>query len=104
VSLDLLVVVALDPFLLTSLHRWYAQMDAPMVIGSTGAEGLAAALLTSSLDNSTLNAPMPVFDSSVKPVPKGCLNLISSGTKTCTDAWASVYPETIGCTDGLASV
>jgi len=92
VSLDLLVAVALDPFLLASLHRWYASM----VIGSTGVEGLDAALLTSSLDNSTLNAPMPVFDPSVKPVPKGCLDLISSSTKTCTNARASVYPVTIG--------
>jgi len=66
-----------------------------MVIGSTGVEGLDAALLTSSLDNSTLNAPMPVFDPSVKPVPKGCLDLISSSPKLAP-MLASVYPVTIG--------
>jgi hypothetical protein len=39
-----------------------------MGIGSSGAEGLAAARLTLSLDNSTSNAPMPDFNLSVKPV------------------------------------
>ena len=57
-----------------------------MGIGSSGAEGLAATHLTSSLDNSMLNASMPVFDPSVKPVPKDCLHLIPSSPKTCTDA------------------
>ena len=79
-TLDLYVAVALDPPLLTSLHPCIA----PVGIGSSGAEGLAAAHLTSSLDNSMLNAPMLVSDLSVKPVPKICLDLI--GTKTCTDA------------------
>ena len=41
---------------------------APVAIGASGAEGLAAAHLTSSLDNSTLIAPMPLSDMSVKPV------------------------------------
>ena len=63
-TLDLLVAVALDPSLLTPLHRCIA----PVAIGSSGAEGLAAARLTSSLDNSTSIAPMPVPDPSVKPV------------------------------------
>ena len=63
-TLDLHVAVALDPSLLTSLHRCFA----PVGIGSSGAEGLAAAHLTSSLDNSTLIAPMPLSDPSVKPV------------------------------------
>jgi hypothetical protein len=64
-SLDLLVAVTLDPSLLTSLHRCIA----PVPIGSSGAEGLADVRLTSSLDNSTSIAPMPVPDPSVKPVP-----------------------------------
>ena len=63
-TLDLHVAIALDPSLLTSLHRCIA----PVGIGSSGAEGLAAAHLTSSLDNSTLIAPMPLSDPSVKPV------------------------------------
>jgi len=50
--------------LLTSLHRCLLRWG----IGSSGAEGLAAAHLTSSLDNSMLNAPMPDSDPSVKPV------------------------------------
>ena len=98
--LDLHVAVALDLSLLTSLHRRIA----PMGIGSFGAEGLAAAHLTSSLDNSTLIAPMPLNDPSVKPVPKSCFHLIPVGAHTCTDAWASVLPITIGCTDGAMSV
>ena len=61
-TLDLHGAVALDPFLLTSLHRGIA----PVGIGSSDAEGLAAAHLTSSLDNSTLIAPMLVSDPSVK--------------------------------------
>ena len=63
-TLDLHVAVALDPSLLTSLHRCIA----PVGIDSSDAEGLAAAHLTSSLDNSTLIAPMPLSDTSVKPV------------------------------------
>ena len=63
-TLDLHVAVVLDPSLLTSLHRYIA----PVGIGSSGAEGLAAAHLTLSLDNSTLVAPMPLSDPSVKPV------------------------------------
>ena len=63
-TLDLHVAIALDPSLLTSLHRCIA----PVGIGSSGAEGLAAAHLTSSLDNSMLIAPMPLSDPSVKPV------------------------------------
>ena len=39
-----------------------------MGIGSSGVEGLAAAHLTSSLDNSMSNAPMPLSDPSVKPM------------------------------------
>jgi hypothetical protein len=39
-----------------------------VAIGSSGAVGLATARLTSSLDNSTSIAPMPVPDPSVKPV------------------------------------
>ena len=61
---DLLVAVALDNSLLTSLHRRLLRRG----IGSSGAEGLTAAHLTSSLDNSTLIAPMPLSDPSVKPV------------------------------------
>ena len=39
-----------------------------MGVGSSGAEGLAVARLTSSLDNSTSIAPMPLSGPSVKPV------------------------------------
>ena len=83
---DLLVAVALDNFLLTSLHRRLLRWG----IGSSGAEGLAPGQLTSSLDNSILIAPMTLSDMSVQPVPKSCLDLIPSGTKTCTDAWTSL--------------
>jgi hypothetical protein len=100
VTFDLHVAVVLDPFLLTLLHRCIA----PVGIGSSGAEGLAAVHLTSSLDNSMSIAPMPVPDPSVKPVPKGCFHLIPFGAQTCTDAWASVLSTTIGCTDGAMSV
>ena len=41
--------------------------------GSTGAENLALARLASSLEHSTLNAPMPLFDPSVHPVLKNLL-------------------------------
>jgi len=64
VTLELHVTVALDHSLLTSLHRCIA----PVGIGSFGAEGLAAAHLTSSLDNNMSNAPMPLSDTSVKPM------------------------------------
>ena len=83
---DLLVTVTLDNSLLTSLHRRLLRWG----IGSSSAEGLAAAHLTSSMDNSMLIVPMPLSDPSVQPVPKGCLDLIPSGTKTCTDAWTSL--------------
>ena len=63
-TLDLHIGVALDPSLLTSLHQGIA----PVGIGSSDAEGLAAAHLTSSLDNSTLIAPMSLSDPSIKPV------------------------------------
>jgi len=65
VTLDLHVAVTPDSFLLTSLHRRLLRW----CIDSSGAEGFAAAHLTSSLDNSTSIAPMPVPDPSVKPVP-----------------------------------
>jgi len=100
VTLDLYVAVALDPPLLTSLHPCIA----PVGIGSSGAEGLAAAHLISSLDNSILIAPMPLNDPSVKPVPKSCFHLIPFGAQTCTDALASVLPTTIRCIDGATSV
>ena len=61
---DLFVAVALDHFLLTSLHRRLLRWG----IGSSGAEDLAAVHFTSSLDNSTLIAPMPLSGLSVKPV------------------------------------
>ena len=99
-TLDLHVAVALDHILLTSLHRRLLRWG----IGSSGVEGLSAAHSTSSLDNSTLIAPMPLSDLSVKPVPKSYLVLILSGTKNYTDARASVLPTTIGCTDGATSV
>ena len=50
--------------LLTSLHRRIT----PVAVGSSGAEGLDAACLTSSLEHSTLNAPMLNLTSSVQPV------------------------------------
>ena len=105
-TLDLHVVVALDPSLLTSLHRCIA----PMGIGSSGAEGLAAARLTSSLDNGMLIAPMLDLTPSVQPVLQK-LHLLSSifsigsvCTPNYTDAVASVLPTTIECSDGGASV
>ena len=100
VTQNLLVAVALDHSLLMSLHRRLLRWG----IGSSSAEDLAAAHLTSSLDNIMLNAPMPLSDPSVKPVPKSYLDLIPFGTKNYTDARASVLPTTIGCTDGATSV
>ena len=63
-TLDLLIAVALDHALLTSLHRLLLRWG----IGSSGAEGLAAARLTSSLDNSILITPMLDLALSVQPV------------------------------------
>jgi len=92
VTLDLHVAVALDHFLLTSLHRCIA----PMGIGSSGAEGLPAAHLASSLDNSMLIAPMPVFDPSVKLVLLSFSHLAQYARPNCTDGLVPVHPTTIG--------
>ena len=67
--------------------------------GSTGADGLAAARLTTSLEHSTSNAPMPSLTPSVHPVLRFFLHLISRGAQACADARASELPTTIGCTD-----
>ena len=89
---DLLVAVALDNYLLTSLHRHLLRWG----IGSTSAEGLAAAHLTSSLDNSMLIAPMPLSDPSVKPVLLSFPHLTQYARPNCTDALMPVHPTTIG--------
>ena len=73
---------------------------APVAIGASGAEGLAAAHLTSSLDNSTLIAPMPLSDPSVKPVLLSFPHLAHCAHPIALMLRASVYPTTIGCTDG----
>ena len=91
VTLDLLVAVALAPALLTSWHRCIALMG----IGPSGAEGLAAAHLTSSLDNSMLNAPMPDSDPSVKLVLLSFSHLAQYSTSNFTDAQVSVHPRPI---------
>src|SRR6185312_17502405 len=70
--------------------------------GSTGAEGLAPAGLTSSLEYSTSNAPMPRLTSSVHPVLYFFLHLISRGTQACATARLSELPTTIGCTDAYS--
>ena len=49
------------------------------ITGSTGAEDLAPARLTSSLEHNTLNAPMPLMTPSVHPVLHFFLHLISRG-------------------------
>ena len=49
--------------------------------GSTGAEGVVPARLTSSLDNSTLIAPMPLFMLSVQPMPKADLTWFYSALR-----------------------
>ena len=67
--------------------------------GSTGAEDLAPARLTSSLEHSTLNAPMPLMTPSVQLVLHFFLHLISRDAQSCTNARASDLPTTIGCTD-----
>ena len=69
--------------------------------GSTGAEDLAPARLTSSLEHSTLNALMPLMTPSVHPVLHFFLHLISRGAKSSTNAGASDLPTTIGCTDAM---
>ena len=74
------------------------------ITGSTGAEDLAPARLTSSLEHSTLNAPMPLLTPSVHPVLHFFLHLISRGAQTCAKARASDLPIIIGCTDAKASV
>jgi len=71
-------------------------------IGSSGAEGLAAAHLTSSLDNSMLDAPMPVSDPSVKLVLLSFPHLAQCAHPIVPMLRASVYPAIIGCTDGGA--
>ena len=98
VTLDLLIAVALDNSLLTLLHRRLLRWG----IGSSGAEGLAAAHLTSSLDNSMLIAPMPLSDPSVKPVLLSFPHLAQLAHPIAPMHRASVYPATIGCTDGRA--
>jgi len=67
-----------------------------MGIGSSGAEGLPAAHLASSLDNSMLIAPMPVFDPSVKPVLLSFSHLAQYARPNCTDGLVPVHPTTIG--------
>ena len=84
--------------LLTSLHRHIALM----AIGSSDAEGLAAARLTSS--------PMAIGLWMDRRFNRCCtlssidLPLIYRGAQTCTDDRASDLPTTIGCTDAHASV
>ena len=73
-----------------------------MAIGSSGAEGLAAAHLTSSLDNSMLNAPMPLSDPSVKPLLLSFPHLAQCARPIALMRRVSVYPATIECTDGGA--
>ena len=72
-----------------------------MAIGSSGAEDLAAARLTSSLEHGTLIAPMPLNGPSVQPVLHFFLHLISRGAQSCTKARPSDLPTTIGCTDAI---
>ena len=84
--------------LLTSLHRRIT----PVVIGSSGAEGLAAACLTLSLDNGMLIAPMLDMTSSVQPVPLRFPHLAQLAHKIAPMHRASDLPTTIGCTDGGA--
>ena len=67
--------------------------------GSTGAEGVAPARLTSSLEHSTLNAPMPLLTPSVHPVLRFFLHLIFRDAQACAKVRASDLPTTIGCTD-----
>ena len=69
--------------------------------GSTGAEGVAPARLTSSLEHGTLNAPMSISKLSVQPVLHFFLHLISRGTQSCTNTRALDLPTTIGCTDAI---
>ena len=71
------------------------------ITGSTGAEGVAAVRLTSSLEHSTLNAPMPLMTPSIHPMLHFFLHLISRGAQTCAKARASDLPTTIGCTDDM---
>ena len=89
-----------------SLHRRIA----PEAVGPSGAEGLAAACMTSSLDNGMLIAPMLDLTPSVQSVLQK-LHLLSSifslgsvCTPNYTDAVVSVFPTTIGCSDGGASI
>ena len=70
--------------------------------GSTGAEGVTPARLTSSLDNSMLIAPMLDLASSVQPVPLRFPHLAQLAHKIAPMHRASDLPTTIGCTDGGA--
>ena len=71
-----------------------------MGIGSSGAEGLTASRLTSSLEHSTSIAPMLDLTASIQPVLL-FLHLISRGAQSYTKARASVLPTTIKCTDAM---
>ena len=73
-------------------------------IGSTGAEGVAPALLTSSLDNGMLIAPMLDLASSIQPVPLRFSHLDQLAHQIAPMHRASDLPTTIGCTDAWASV
>src|SRR6185312_80523 len=71
------------------------------ITSSTDAEDLAPARLTSSLEHSTLNAPMSLMTPSVHPVLHFFLHLISRGAQSCTKARPSDLLTTIGCTDAI---
>ena len=70
-------------------------------IGSSGTESLAAARLTTSLEHSTLIAPMLYLTPSVQPVLHFFLHWISRGAQSCTKARPSDLPTTVGCTDAI---
>ena len=79
------------------MHRRLLQWG----IGSFGAESLAATRLTTSLEHSTLIAPMFYLTPLVQPVLHFLLHLISRGAQAYAKARASDLPTTIGCTDAL---
>ena len=71
-------------------------------IGSTGAEGVAPALLTSSLDKPPPVALMLDLTSSVQPVPLRFSHLAQLAHQIAPMHRASDLSTTIGCTDGGA--
>jgi len=87
----------------TLLFYWCHCSDALLrcSVGWTGAEGSSLGHLTSSLEHSMPNAPMPDVIPSVQPVPHMIFTWSSEALKLASNTRASDHLTTIGCTDAI---